>query len=818
MLPACDDGGNVLQYPRAVNGVIDLRDWDFEQNGVIALDGDYLFFWREFVPPSKLPSDDSTLLRSLIEVPGIWNNKPWQGRALPDDGFASYQLTLLMPPSAEDLSLKLLDMATAFRLYVNGTLVSTSGHPADVSGENRPVFRPHVAELPQLSDTLNLIIHVASYEHYKSGVWEQVLLGRTSHIRDRYFRLFIYAALLFAALFAIGLYNLFIGIYKRKEPATLAFGGVCMLFALRTICVDQRLIMHEVPQMPWWLLNKLEYLTFTGGEMLYALFFYFLFRKDFPRIGLQIILAVSGLFSLIILVLPVRIFSDWIIYYQFFTGGVLLFGCWIIGRCILHRRPQAGFFAVAMVPFFFLVVVDLFAMQGIVHYPQISPIGIFLFVLLNAYLLAVRHLSAYQALEEHRAALQIANDDYQHELKERLQAEAENHRLQEKLNRSQKMEALGLLAGGVAHDLNNVLTGVVSYPDLILLDMDENHPLHKPLSLIRSSGRKAAAIVQDLLALARRNITHLAATDLNALVKEYLGSAEYQMLIKYHPAVAVSSHLDSLVPPIRGSEVHLRKTLMNLVSNAAESQPSGGCIRVATERRYLEQDYHGYEIIPTGEYVVLRVEDEGVGLSGEEMRRMFEPFYTKKVMGRSGTGLGMAVIWGTVRDHEGYIDIVSRVDHGTTIELYFCPSEDKVKPQQAPLPVISYSGNGEEVLIIDDLESQRDIASSIMTRLGYVVTARASGEEAIEYLRFHRPHMVILDMIMEPGMDGLDTFKKIREIDEDLVVVIASGYAETDRVREALELGARAYLRKPYSVEMLGITIREHLHQASSEA
>jgi CheY-like chemotaxis protein len=208
------------------------------------------------------------------------------------------------------------------------------------------------------------------------------------------------------------------------------------------------------------------------------------------------------------------------------------------------------------------------------------------------------------------------------------------------------------------------------------------------------------------------------------------------------------------------------------------------------------------------------------------MEKIFEPFYTKKKMGRSGTGLGMAVVWGTVKDHNGYIDVQSTEEkarpprlsardggQGTTFTLYFPITRKKLPEDKSHLAIESYSGNGESILVIDDVEEQRKIASGMLKELGYSVVSVSSGEEAVEYLKTNKVHLLVLDMIMDPGMDGLDTYKKILEMHPGQKAIIASGFSETDRVKEVQSLGAGAYIRKPLLLEKIGLTVKEELEK-----
>jgi CheY-like chemotaxis protein len=374
------------------------------------------------------------------------------------------------------------------------------------------------------------------------------------------------------------------------------------------------------------------------------------------------------------------------------------------------------------------------------------------------------------------------------------------------------MEALGLLAGGVAHDLNNVLSGIISYPELILMDLDENHSARSMVSAIQRSGQKAAAIVQDLLALARRGVNHTSILNINNdIILDYLNSPEFRKMQSYHPAVTVETQLAPDIMNIRGSAIHLKKTIMNLVSNAAEAQPDGGRIIITTKNIYVDRPISGYDEVNEGDYAMLRVKDYGAGIASEDLNRIFEPFYTKKKMGRSGTGLGMAVVWGTVQDHKGYINVKSRIDQCTIFEIYLPVTREPVKEIAETVQLDHYSGRGEKILVIDDVEEQREIASTLLKRLQYKVATVPSGEAALEYLKYHSSDLLVLDMIMDPGMDGLDTYIEILKINPDQRAIIASGYAEDERVRETQRLGAGAYIRKPYTIDKIARAVREEL-------
>lgn len=402
------------------------------------------------------------------------------------------------------------------------------------------------------------------------------------------------------------------------------------------------------------------------------------------------------------------------------------------------------------------------------------------------------------------------------DITERKREEEEKRKLEVQLQRAEKMEAIGTLAGGVAHDLNNMLSAIVGYPELLLMQIPEDSPLRESILRLQDSGNKAAAIVQDLLTLARRGVGIKEVVNLKYIIFEYLKSPEHEKLKLYHPWVEIETNIESDLLNISGSSVHLFKTVENLVSNAAEAMPDGGKIFISAENRYIDKPINGYDSVEEGEYITLMVSDTGIGISKKDLERIFEPFYTKKVMGRSGTGLGTAVVWGTVKDHKGYIDVQSTEGKGSTFTLYFPASREKMTKKESILPVEDYMGKGESILVVDDVKEQIELAVTMLTTLGYSAHAVSSGEEAVEYLKEHTVDLIVLDMVMHPGMDGLDTYKKIIKFHPQQKAIIASGFSETDRVKEVQRLGAGAYVKKPYRLEKIGLSVRDELKKITN--
>ncbi len=400
------------------------------------------------------------------------------------------------------------------------------------------------------------------------------------------------------------------------------------------------------------------------------------------------------------------------------------------------------------------------------------------------------------------------------DITEQKMVEAQRIVTEEKLQKAEKMEAIGLMAGGVAHDLNNILSGVVSSPELLLMQLSRDDKLYQPILAIQKSGKRAAAVVADLLTVARGVATVKTVMSLNILIEDYLASIEHKNLTSPYQQVTVHTELEKELWNIRCSPVHIQKVLMNLITNGVEAIGLTGDVLISTRNQSIDQMRPAVSSLEAGEYVVLTIKDSGSGIAKHDLERIFEPFYTKKVMGRSGTGLGLAVVWNTMKDHGAFIHVDSD-ESGTTFTLYFPSCREKAIPPQTDSDWKNLIGKG-SVLVVDDEAQQCDIASQMLTILGYNVETVSSGEEAVAYCQKTPVDLLLLDMLMEPGINGLQTYQQIIEINPGQKAVIASGFSESSSVLDAKTLGVGSFIKKPYTLNQLGEAVLGELQGIKS--
>lgn len=426
-----------------------------------------------------------------------------------------------------------------------------------------------------------------------------------------------------------------------------------------------------------------------------------------------------------------------------------------------------------------------------------------------------QHREHLQELVEARTdELLKAGAELQRQFAERERADAERQELATQLQKAQKMEALGLLAGGVAHDLNNTLGPLVGYPELMMQKLPEDSPLRRMVEKIGRAAEDAASIIQDLLTLARRGRYEMHPISVNDVVTDFVESPAFVRLPAEKPGVKLVLELDSNLPNIKGSSVHLAKVVMNLVVNAFDAIEDNGIVTIKSYSQRLDHLDSGFANIPEGEYIILRVADDGCGISMEDLAKIFEPYFSKKRMGRSGTGLGLSIVYSIVEDHSGYYDVFSELGRGTEFVLYF-PMTAEARYQKSDQKAC---GGEEAILVVDDNEEQRELAREILESYGYRLRTARNGREAVTILRTENYDLVLLDMIMEPDFDGLDTYRKILEFKPEQRTIVVSGFSPTERVEKLLSLGASGYLKKPYSVDALAKIVRETLDSSPNHA
>ncbi len=379
----------------------------------------------------------------------------------------------------------------------------------------------------------------------------------------------------------------------------------------------------------------------------------------------------------------------------------------------------------------------------------------------------------------------------------------ERKQLEEQLLRAQRLETAGQVASQVAHDFKNLLSPLVAFPELIKMDIPEDSPIAGYLDVMLESARRMAEINDNLLALGRRGHIVMRPTNLNAVVEQ----ATAQMADR-PPSLMVECLLDPDLLSVKGSPAQLLRMVSNLISNAREAMQDAGLLALKTENIFVEESLGRYSRIKCGEYVRLVVADTGCGIPAEIQDRIFDVFFTtKRTDQKRGSGLGLSIVQAIVDDHKGYLDLESRPGEGTSFSIYLPVSREPLGEK----PRDEVRGGTESLLVVDDDPLQLQVMGNLLGRLGYRIDAVTSGKAALDYLRDHAPDLLILDMIMPPEMDGVETYRRALKLRPGQRAIVVSGFAQSERVEEVRALGVGAFVSKPVTMEALARAVRAEL-------
>jgi two-component system, cell cycle sensor histidine kinase and response regulator CckA len=389
-----------------------------------------------------------------------------------------------------------------------------------------------------------------------------------------------------------------------------------------------------------------------------------------------------------------------------------------------------------------------------------------------------------------------------------IQDITERKGLESQLQQSQKMEAIGTLAGGVAHDFNNLLMGIQGYTSLMLLNINQGHEHYEKLKNVEQLVRSGADLTKQLLGFARAGRYQVKVTDVGKVLKNVSA-----MFMRTKKEITVHEKYEDDLHQIEADQSQIEQAFLNLYVNAWQAMPGGGHLYIDAQNVALDETYLKSDSAQPGEYVKVSVTDTGVGMDEKTMTRIFEPFFTTKEMGR-GTGLGLASVYGVVKGHKGVINVYSQVGHGTTFNIYL-PASKKARKSPPKLPEELMKGD-ETILLIDDEEIIINVGKEILETLGYKVITALGGREAIDVYKARQDEvdLVILDMIM-PDLEGGKTFDALKEIDPKVSVILSSGYSLNSEAEAIMARGCSAFMQKPFNVYVLSRTIREVIDRAT---
>jgi len=419
---ACINDSNRRILPKAVNGVLDLSDWDLKKDGPIDLIGEYEFYWMQHLLPADFSEKTTPKKTEFITVPGYWNGYKLGGRELPGHGYVTYRLKVILNKQKEPLALRTVEISNAYTIYVNGQAVASLGQ----AGKNRettiPRQFPQIVAFAHETNQMEIIIHVSNFHHRRGGIWEVIQLGREKDIREAQQKRLSFDLFLIGSIILMALYHLGLFMVRKKDRSPLYFSIFCFLLALRTLTTGGRYLILAFPDLSWELMIKFEYLSFYLAVPAFGMFMRSIFQKFSERFLLPLeVLAL--VFSGIVIFTPAGFFSHTLNIYEIITLLTLIYGLYVIFASLNQKRVEASVFLLGFAILCLAMVNDMLHVENIIHTGFYTQFGFFFFILFQAFLLSYRHSVALTTVETQQIELRDTLESYKTEITERVRAE-----------------------------------------------------------------------------------------------------------------------------------------------------------------------------------------------------------------------------------------------------------------------------------------------------------------------------------------------------------------------------------------------------------
>ena len=418
--------------PRAEKGVLDLSTWDLKKDGPVALNGEWEFYWQEHWAPDYFPEETQPAFNGYIEVPGTWNDFIVNKEKIAGTGYATYRLSIQLANTGQKLAFKILDMAAAFTMYVNGEQLISSGIPGKTPQLTVPQFYPQVVKFDPGDKKIEIVIHVSNFHHRKGGAWEPILLGLSEdmwQIREKALNLNFF---LFGGILMMGFYHIGLFIFRTKEKSTLYFGIFCFLIAVRCLVTGERYLINIMPGFSWEIHTKIAYLTFYAGVPIFAMYFRYVFPKEISKYVIFAVSIIGGLFSAIVLFTPARIYTHTAPLYQIFTLAASCYAFYILVLALKQKLPGSLVCFTGFVILFLTVVNDILYSNLLIRAGYLIQLGFFFFIFSQATLLSIRFSKAFETVELQHRQLEKANAACMNENIERKRTEEALRQSEEK--------------------------------------------------------------------------------------------------------------------------------------------------------------------------------------------------------------------------------------------------------------------------------------------------------------------------------------------------------------------------------------------------
>lgn len=782
--------------PKAERGVLDLSGWDFRENRNLELKGEWEFYWRQFLSPEEFKQQKPAGNPSYIRVPGPWNGQEIEDSLLPERGYATYRLIIELNDSSSILALRLKTISNTYRVWINGKEIASAGTVSKAPDAAIPEIKPQIAFCKPDGNTLDLVIQVSNYIDPFGGILDNITLGSGEKIVKAIslriaFEMFITGVLIITTCHHLGLYFL-----RRKDPATLYFALICILWAVNYFsCDESRNLIYQ------WINDyecfyKLIYISLFSLVPLFSLFFRSLFPNEFHRYPVIVSFVFFVGLDAIILITPLLFYNQYL--FIGYIVSLLLLGYLVYALVlgIIHRRLGADWLLAGVILVVVTVVNDFLNTQYILHTGHYRHLGIFMLTFSQSHVLSQRFSKAFTTIEK-------------------MSGELEKKNLELSRLNNIKDEFLA----NTSHELRTPLHGMIGLSES--LKTGANGPVSdaqtQTLDLIVRIGKRLSGLINDILDFSKMKNgelkLNLTPVDVHSATNIVLSLSQ---TLSYKQSVNLVNQVPEQISPVLADENRLEQILLNLVDNGLKYTDKGEIIVGATENNG---------------FVTISVSDTGIGIPEKDQDRIFESFEQgdgSRVKENKGVGLGLALTRKLVELQGGNIQVESEPGVGSTFNVML-PAFAKSGPTvEAPIfrsqvhdlpaihprpPVGEKLEHAPLILAVDDDPVNQQIIANFLNGESFTVHGISNGLQALDYIRTEKkPDMVLLDVMM-PQISGFEVCQKIREIYSyyELPILFLSARNLITDITEGFSFGANDYLTKPFSKTELLTRIHSHL-------
>lgn len=781
--------------PKAKAGYLDIRDYNLEEYGILKLDGEWEFYWNEFLTEENFNSPKPGFTRRFEKVPSIWNHYKLNNARLPENGYATYRLTIHVKDPDKIYGLKIPDLATSYTLYINGEEIARNGKAGKSNEEYIPGYEPKQVAFEPQSNEISIILHISNYLHHKGGLWNYLEFGTGDQIRNssdslNRFEFFMLGVLSIMCFYHFGLFLL-----RRKDPSTFYFGLLCLVISFRIMLTGERyLFLFADTKALWIFLLKLEFITVYLATPAFVFFLKAIYPEDMNVFVAKFVTYASIPFVVLTFLIDTHYFSKFISAYQYILLFLVIYTIYLQIEVNIKKREGAAWIATGLIIFLLSVINDLLYVNEIIFTGFIFPFGLFVFVFSQSFIISMRFSKAFNTIES--MSERLMNLD---RLKDDFLANT-SHELRTPLN--------GII--GIAESLLDGATGELQ------ADTKMN------LNMIVSSGKRLGSLVNDILDFSRlknreielqsKQIDLFQVSEMVLRLSEPLLGNKDLKLINYIPPI---------FPEFEADENRLLQILHNLIGNAIKFTEKGEITISAGIKDSL---------------VEICVSDTGIGIPEEKQELIFQSFEqmdssTSREYG--GTGLGLSITKQLVELHGGQIRVQSVKGEGSkfyfTIPYKIAPrTEPQIKSiQTLPKNIVVHNlhteqtgltihnnssihslnispGNKKKILAIDDEPINLQVLINQLGNAGYNVITALNGQEGLNLIETEKPDLVLLDLMM-PRMSGYEVCKKLRENFKihELPIIMISAKNQLNDVILGLDAGANDYIYKPFQKQEL---------------